>query len=221
MPTLSDTQRAFLAQATTKYKEDLPGSKAEEFLEARGLRNPSIAAEVDKFRLGYVADPLPGHELYQGMLAIPYIRQAPGGSWSVVSMRFRCVTPECDHPNHGKYMSAPGDTPRLFNTLAITSSDDVIAICEGEMDAITAQVCGVPAVGIAGVESWKPHFREPFLGYETVFILADGDEPGMKLATKIAKILPNAKVLPMPPGEDVNSIVLKHGKKALLERVYR
>lgn len=218
MPKLSAMQKSFLEEATKKYKSALPGSPAEEYLESRGLTNPAIADEVGKFCLGYVDDPLPGHEMFRGMLALPYIRQAPGGRWSVVSMRFRCIKKGCDHPNHGKYMSSPGDPPRIYNTMAIIKSEDRIAICEGEIDTITANACGIPAVGIPGVESWKPHFREPFLGYEIVYILADGDEPGMKFASKVAKTLPNVKILPSRPGEDVNSEVLKHGKKAFLER---
>lgn len=211
MPKLSAVRKKFLAEATTRYKESLPGSQGEEYLAKRGLTHPRVLETVAKFRLGYVAEPLPGHEMYQGMLAIPYIRQSDNKEWSVVSMRFRCVTPGCEHPTHGKYMSEPGIPPRLFNTMALIQENDKIAICEGEIDTITAQACGVPAVGVAGVESWKDHFAEPFKGYETVYILADGDEPGMKFASKVAKTLPNAKILPSKPGHDVNSMFMTEG----------
>lgn len=217
MPKLSDTQKKFLADATTQYKESLPGSKAEEFLAARGLSHED--PQVSKFRLGYVAEALPGHDMYRGMLAIPYMRWSPGTGWSVVSMRFRCITDGCDHPNHGKYMSNPGDSPRMYNALALLADHDSIAITEGEIDAITATVCGIPAVGIAGVETWKKHFKEPFLGYETVYVLADGDDPGMKFAHNVAKELPNTKILPSKLGEDVNSMFTKFGKESLIERM--
>jgi DNA primase len=94
-----------------------------------------------------------------------------------------------------------------------------VAITEGEIDAITAQVCGLPAVGVPGAQAWLPHFREPFLGYRDVFVLADGDEAGLRFANTVAGTLPNAKVIPMPPGQDVNSLVLSEGKQALLERM--
>jgi DNA primase len=204
-----------LWEAAGKYKASLAGSPAAEYLETRGLLVP----EVNQFALGYVADPLPGHEMYKGMLSIPYLRQAQGERWSVVSMRFRCVTPDCEHSNHPKYRSEAGDTPRIYNTNALIRSDDRIAICEGEIDAITATIAGIPAIGIAGVESWKAHFKEPFLGYEVVYILADGDEPGMKFASRLANSLPNAKILPSKPGEDVNSTFLKFGAEALTERM--
>lgn len=219
MPKLSDVRKRFLAEATSRYAKSLPGSDAERFLVTRGLAAESIAEEVSRFRLGYVAEPLPGHEQYKGMLAIPYLRWSPGCGWSVVSIRFRCIVPHCAHEFHGKYNTVAGDTPRIYNTVALLRSDDRIAICEGEIDAITANVCGIPAVGIAGVKTWKDHFREPFLGYEVVYLLADGDNAGMEFANKLAKILPNSKILPCSNGEDVNSEVVKHGKSYLLERV--
>lgn len=217
MPKLSNGQKQFWVQAMNNYHSSLPGSPAAEYLDGRKL----TVQELAPFRLGYVAEPLPGHDMYAGMLAIPYVRWSPGAGGTVVSMRFRCIQKQCDHPNHGKYMSVPGDNPRLFNTVAFLDNEDRIAICEGEIDTITASVCGMPAVGVAGAESWRDHFREPFLGYETVFILADGDDAGMRFATKVAKTLPNAKILPCSPGEDVNSEYQKKGKSFLMERIKR
>lgn len=208
----------YLREATIKYSESLPGSPADEYLETRGLTGPSIRPRVDKFRLGYVADPLPGHDMYRGMLAVPYLRRAENGDWSVVSIRFRCIE-DHDHKGHGKYMTVSGDRPRMFNTLSLMTPSDTVCVCEGEIDAITAFACGLDAVGIPGATSWQPHFRAPFLGYETVYVLADGDDAGMKFAHTVASSLPNAKIIPFPPGEDVNSVVLSKGPSELLEKV--
>lgn len=155
--------------------------------------------------------------MYRGMLAIPYLRWSYG-EWSVVSIRFRCLD-DHEHEGHGKYNTVAGDRPRLFNTKALMTADDIICICEGELDTITAKACKVEAVGVPGATSWQRHFREPFLGYETVYVLADGDEPGIRFAEKVVKDLPNGKILPCPPGHDVNSLVLRDGPKALTERV--
>lgn len=210
MQKLSTSQREFLAEACQRYSDSLPGSPGDEHLVSRGLR----AEYQRKFKLGYVKDPMPGHEMYEGMLAIPYLR--PGGL--VATIRFRCIE-DHDHQFHGKYNTVPGDRPRMYNTQDLVDAHDIIAICEGEIDTITAHLCGIPAVGIPGVQLWKKTFREPFLGYESVFIMADGDEPGMNFAKSLAKELPNGKIIPMPPGEDVNSFTLKNGKAALLERI--
>lgn len=156
--------------------------------------------------------------MYKGFLAIPYLRWSADKEWAVVSLRFRCVE-DHDHKGHGKYMTLPGDRPRLFNTLALLKDSPNIAITEGELDAITTQVCGIPAVGVPGAQSWQPWFREPFLGYRNVYVLSDGDDAGMKFATTVASSLPNSKIIPMPAGEDVNSLVAVKGRDGLLERI--
>lgn len=205
---LSESQRAFLWEATSRYRDALPGSLAAEYLESRGI------AGAPQFGLGYVEDPLPGHEMYRGCLAIPYMRYSDWRGWSVASLRFRRLddgTP--------KYMTVAGDKPRLFNTATMNNYSRDIAICEGELDTITAELAGLSTVGLPGAAMWKPYFRELFLGYRNVNILADGDDPGMEFATTVAKSLPNARIIPMPPGEDVNSLVLSQGKEALLERI--
>lgn len=112
-----------------------------------------------------------------------------------------------------------GDRPRMFHTLPLQQDLPFVAITEGEIDAITANLVGIPAVGIPGATSWQPHFREPFLGYRTVYILADGDAPGMKFAEAIAKTLPNSKIIPMPEKQDVNSVYLSDGPQFLKDKI--
>ena len=207
MQKLSESQRAYLWDATSRYRESLPGSPAAEYLASRG-----IPLET-KFGLGYVADPRPGHEMYRGCLAIPYLRWSPWRKWSAASIRFRRLD-----DGHPKYMTVAGDKPRLFNTKALTNYSKDMAITEGEIDAITAELAGVPTVGVPGAQMWKPHFRELFMGYRNVNILADGDDAGMEFARAVAKTLPNARIIPMPNRSDVNSLVNTQGKDALLER---
>ncbi|AEL17902.1 DNA primase [Mycobacterium phage Trixie] len=210
MQKLSESQRKYLWEATSRYRESLPGSPAAAYLESRGLPE----SHVRPFGLGYVDDPLPGHEMYRGCMAIPYMRRSPWRNWSVAAIRYRRLdggTP--------KYLSMPGEKNRLYNTIALTQYSKDMAICEGEIDTITAELCGIPAVGLAGAQQWKPHFRELFLGYRIVNILADGDDAGMEFARSVAKTLPNARIIPMPDGEDVNSLVTSQGKDALLERI--
>lgn len=218
MQKLSQSQKNFLREATHRYHDQLPGSPADEYLATRGLGWPSLAERVGKFRLGFVGEPLPGHEQFRGFLAIPYLRWSQEHGWAVVSMRFRCIE-EHDHKGHGKYMTVAGDRPRLFNTLALLKDSPSIAITEGELDAITAQMCGVPAVGVPGAQAWQPYFREPFLGYKDVFVLADGDDAGLQFGNTVAASLPNAKLIPMPQGEDVSSLVQTKGADALIERM--
>lgn len=210
MQRLSESRRAYLWDAASRYRESLSGSPAGEYLASRGLADP----RVRPYGLGYVAEPLPGHEMYRGCLAIPYMRHSPWRGWSVASLRFRRLD-----GGKPKYMTVAGDKPRLYNTVALTEYSRDMAIAEGEIDAITAELAGIPTVGVPGSQTWKPFMRELFLGYRIVNILADGDEAGMDFAHQVAKTLPNARIIPMPDGEDVNSVVVKQGKHALLERI--
>lgn len=214
MQKLSQSQKDYLREATSRYHNAMPDSPASEYLQTRGLGWESIQPAVNRFRLGYVGDPLPGHEMYKGYMAIPYLRWSADKEWAVVSMRFRRLD-----DGKPKYMTLAGDRPRLFNTMALLKDTANIAITEGEIDAITATVCGLPAVGVPGSQAWQPWFREPFLGYRNVYVLADGDDAGMQFATQVASALPNGKIIPMPSGEDVNSLVVSKGKDALLERI--
>jgi hypothetical protein len=202
-----------LIEATRRYRESFPGSPAAERMAKRGL-----AEGIEGFRLGYVDDPLTGHEMYRGRMAIPYLRWSPGIGWSVASIRFRCVTADCPCDHHRKYMTVAGDTPRLYNTPALLPNVPVVGISEGEIDAISATVCGIPTVGVAGVETWKKHFREPFLGYETVYIFADGDTPGEKFAEKVKKLLPNGKIVPSKQDMDVNDEMVQFGPEYIRKK---
>lgn len=215
MQRLSDEQKSYLREATERYHLSLPGSPGEEYLATRNLAFPSVIREpTARFRLGYVADPLRGHEYYRGCLAIPYLRWSQEFGWSVVSLRFRKLDGSTP-----KYMTQAGDRPRLYNTTALLRQSPRIAITEGEIDAITAEACGIPCVGVPGAKNWKRYFAEPFLGYREVLILADGDDAGMEFAQTVAETLRNAKVIPSPPGEDVNSLYVNGGVSAITERI--
>ncbi|MFI6685349.1 toprim domain-containing protein [Streptomyces sp. NPDC050485] len=203
---------AFLNQAAATYHKQLDGSPAAEYLKKRGLSQDS----VQYFRLGYVASPLSGHERYAGLLAIPYINRQ-----GVVAIRYRCIA---DHDcktidKHTKYIREPGDDAKLYNILALTLPVSRLAICEGEIDTITAWQAGIPAVvGTAGAQNWKPIFNRLIWGYNEVITLADGDTAGLKLADTIAEKNERATTRQMPHDLDVNQYYREHGQAALLEK---
>ncbi|MCZ0973142.1 toprim domain-containing protein [Streptomyces albulus] len=150
------------------------------------------------------------------MISIPYLKPGWKGI-NVVSMRFRRVG-DGDGP---KMLSMPGDRPRLYNTAACLTSNDNMAICEGEMDTVTASMLGLDAVGVQGTQGWRTHWAEIFRGYEKVFILADNDDAGqgMKFAEQVAESLPNARICPAPKGHDINSAFMALGKESILEGI--
>lgn len=202
----SSSLRTFLEQASINYNAAMPGSAAEEYLVAeRGISPESI----ERFHLGFVAVPEQGHERYKGYLAIPYL--TPDGS--VTSIRFRRLGD--DGP---KYLTAPGDIPRLYNAIALTRPWSKICITEGELDAITAEQCGIPAIGVPGAYNWHRTWKLLLRQYDVVYVLCDDDKAGEEFGQTVSKDLDNARVVTMTGG-DVNAFVLANGCVAFKRKV--
>lgn len=159
---------------------------------------------ISRFRLGFVDDPLPGHESVRGHLAIPYL--TPDGS--VVSIRFRRLGED----SGPKYRSLAGDSPRPFNTSALELPEPTgMIITEGEFDAMSAVQMGFPAVGIPGTQTWNKMWRRLFVQYMVVYVLHDDDDPGKDMAHKICGDMENARAIPMKQGGDVNGFMREVG----------
>ncbi len=179
-----------------------------DYLASRGLS----VEEVQRFHLGVVEHPLPGHEGYTGRLAIPYV--TPSG---VVDIRFRTMS-----GGDPKYMGMPGAKTTMFNSQAVLTADGYICVTEGEIDCITVVAkTNHPSVGIPGANNWKPYYSKILDDFETVIILADGDAAGLEFGKKISRELGNANIVQMPEGHDVNSIVLQEGIGFIDERIRR
>lgn len=172
---------------------------ASEYLLGRGV----TGLMAQKALLGYVRDPLPGHDKYAGRIVIPYL--TPSG---VVDLRFRCID-----GSGAKYLSMPGHKPRLYNTIVMADDPSTIGITEGEFDAlvITHHV-GVPAVALPGAQAWdSTRHKRVFKGFERVLVFADGDAPGRELANQIARDVPQAIVVDLGDGLDVTDVYLTSG----------
>lgn len=199
MSTLSTEQRSLLESATARFEAELAvDTAAQTYLVGRGL----TAAVARGHRIGSVPAGYPMFEDYAGRLAIPYL--TPAG---VVDIRFRAM-----HGEEPKYLSRGGERVHIYNVLAFQDDSDFIAIAEGEIDTMSAHtLCGIPCVGMAGVNAWKSWMSRAFGDYSTVFILCDGDDPGHEMGKKIRRDLDNGVVIHMPTGKDVNDMVLAEG----------
>lgn len=207
----SSSTRESLEAACRTYEEAMPGSPAEVYLKSRGLDPTSEA--LASFRLGYVDRPVVGHEQYRGRLSIPYVTSA-----GLTSLRFRHAGLSDAGP---KYLSLPGEEARIFHPQGLARPEPYVCVCEGEIDAITATACGLPAIGIPGASMWRPYFGRALRWYQQVFVLADNDDKGagMKFAEQIANSVKNVVIVPMPEGHDVNSFYCENGPEALRERL--
>lgn len=197
-----------LARATTEYAECVDLAKTY-LVERRGFDSETIGY----WQLGYVLDPLPGHERFKGYLSIPYVTRA-----GTVALKFRCIKDhQCE--GHPKYDSESGAGTYLFGVQNFWVDSPFICVTEGELDTIACSVAGLPAVGVSGATKWQKHWQYCLEGYEDVFVLADGDEPGKKLASNVANACNTAREIRFPEGSDVNSYLVEHGPEALRAKV--
>lgn len=206
MSRLSVSQKSYLEKATEAYHLQIDTGGAA-YLTGRG-----IGKEVaGMYRLGNVVEPLVGDDDYAGRLAIPYI--TPAG---VVDIRYRALMPE----QSPKYLSRTGAEAKLYNVSALLKSSDTIAICEGEIDAITMDaLVGIPAVGVPGANNWRRHFSLLFEDYSQVLVMCDGDQAGKDFGKRISGELDGATIIHCPEGSDVNDLYLQEGAEGIRKRV--
>jgi DNA primase len=203
----SNAQSKLLLEAAQRYAQEI----SPEVLVA--LAERGISEEVAaRFELGTVTGPHNGHEMYEGWISIPYI--TAGGS--CVGFKFRRID-----DGKPKYGSPTGQKAHLYNVIDILEMSPYIVICEGELDAvITSGVLGIPAVGVPGVQAWKPHFPKLFNGYDTVYVVGDNDvkedgsNPGAEFSKRVANEILNSVIVTLPPGMDINDYYLAYGADA-------
>ena len=204
---LSASQKRSLASAVETYQAQLD-DQGREYLEARGLLPAS-----ETLRFGVVRSPRPEHTRMRDRLAIPFI----GPKGNIYDIRFRCIqSHDCKEEGCPKYLGVDGVETRLYNAQALVADTDYIFVTEGELDAATLTVCGWPAIGLPGANSWKKHYPRMLAGFSRVVLVADGDDAGSKLASTFRRALPlSGTVMLCKPGDDVNSVYVREGREGL------
>jgi DNA primase len=210
MPSI--VQSKSLTEAAKHYSRNI-SAEALGYLEERGISD----VVASQYSLGSVVDPINGHEMHEGWLSIPYMT----ANGICVGYKFRRLD-----DGKPKYGSPTGQKAHLYNVSDITIDSSYIAVCEGELDAlILSGLVGIPAVGVPGVQAWKPHFVKLFTGYDTVFVIGDNDikedgtNPGAEFAKRVAQEVSNSTIVTLPPSMDINDFYLTKGldaTKALL-----
>ena len=203
----SNAQSKLQLEAAQRYAQEI-NPEAIVALAERGI-SEQVAG---RFQLGTITEPMNGHEMYEGWISIPYIT-AMG---HCVGFKFRRLD-----DGKPKYGSPTGQKAHLYNVTDVLLTSPYIVVCEGELDTvITSGVLGIPAVGVPGVQAWKPHFAKLFNGYDTVYVVGDNDikedgsNPGMEFAKRVANEILNSTIVTLPPGMDINDYYLAHGAEA-------
>ena len=203
----SNAQSKLLLEAAQRYAQQI-SPEALVALSERGISEEVAAL----YMLGTVTDPINEHELHNGWLSIPYIT-AMG---YCVGFKFRRLD-----DGKPKYGSPTGQKAHLYNVTDITIMSRHIVVCEGELDTvIVSGMLGIPAVGVPGVQAWKPHFAKLFSGYDTVYIVGDNDvkedgsNPGADFSKRVHQELLNGTIITLPPNMDINDYYLAYGAEA-------
>lgn len=208
---LSTEQKQLLTETVAQYYETLNAETAS-YLKSRGI-SKEVAAT---FLLGTVTNPAPGHEHAVGAMSIPYLTKA-----GAVGVKFRKID-----GGQPKYIWPTGQKIGMFNVNDLSLDTETMCICEGEIDTIILSgMCGIPAVGVAGVTQWKDWFPMMLEGYKRIFVFADNDvkedgrNPGMELAKRIKEDLNSAVVVNLPENKDVNDVFLREGADWFKEKI--
>jgi len=212
--TLDDERLTWLEETCRDYEIALMETEAAaSYLDGRGVST----ASRDRYRLGVVVDPPAEHRSVAGRLAIPTLKRV-----GVVGFKFRCIRAECmgtgeddeRHEGHGKYQTF--EPQALYNVAALDNDQGYIALAEGELDAITLEgECGIPAVGLVGVNSWHLHYYGLLKDFPRIYIFEDKDPSGIgeSFGEFLAGKFDQAIRVQLP--------VVEEGRKSDVNRVFR
>lgn len=208
----TNEQRSLLDLATVKYMSKVEA--AFPYLASRGLTEEIVGIAG----LGVVTEEVPEFAHLAGRLWIPYLTDN-----GVVNVNARCIEPhDCKSMlNHKKYRRPSGLGDNLYGVRTHIEADNLICVVEGELDALTLHQIRIPCVAASGATKWRDHWTYVLDDFAKVVIVSDGDKAGREFAERVRNAIPWALEVPMPPGEDVNSMFLKEGAGYLKARILR
>lgn len=165
-----------------KPKGQTAKAGALDWLKGRGLTDETIAA----FK---IAEQIRGEKTYA---LFPYLRDG-----ELINLKYRNVADKRDMRQEG------GAEPCLFGWHLIDPKARTVAICEGEIDAMTLHQCGIPALSVnagAGNHQWLENDWERLDRFSEILIFFDSDEAGKAGAKELVRRLgmERCKVVTLP-----------------------
>jgi DNA primase len=183
-------------EAATLFQTAFAGSPQAKYVAGRGISEKAAAA----LRLGTVGDGIEGFEQFRNRLAVPYLNMRK----QVTGFKFRSLDPESDN----KYLAMDGFETTLYNIQALGTPGGVLCLNEGEADVWSMTTLGIPAVGVPGVNSWKPHHKRLLDGF-TVLYWPHDDKAGHQFAKALKQDLPEVVMCGIPGGlNDINEALM-------------
>lgn len=159
---------------------------------------------AEKWELRPSSSVMQGGKVYGmrgGMLVYPHLER---GGWKYFAGR--AIDPEVEkrwaHWNPQQWLM--GDRLPCWN-VAYDRRSSYVVVVEGQADAVTLGMWGIPAVALAGVAPGDGEFLAQLRRHEKVYVGLDADAAGEKGAVKLAELLgPATFVVRWPGGGDAN-----------------
>lgn len=168
-----------------------PKSAVKQWLNGRGITDETIA----DFK---VAEQILGDKAYA---VFPYLRDG-----ELINAKYRNPAEKRDMRQEG------GAEPCLFGWHLIDPKLRQVAICEGEIDAMTLHQVGIPALSVnagAGNHQWIENDWDRLERFGDILIFFDADDAGRKGAQEVAGRLGNERCrLVALPAKDANDYLL-------------
>lgn len=186
-----------------RAKREAPKSVLGEWLSNRGLTD----ATVEAFRVGEV-------ERSGALYAVfPYIREG-----ELINAKYRNIADKKDMRQEA------GAEPCLYGWHLVDPKKRVIAIAEGEIDAMSLHQVGIPALSVnagAGNHQWIDNDWSRLERFSEIYLCYDNDEAGQKGAKEVANRLglDRCKVVTLPT-KDANEYLLSGANQADFQKCF-
>jgi len=132
---------------------------------------------------------------------------------------FKLAKDPADESDSPKMLTTPGSCAELYGWERVRTDAPYVVICEGEFDRLVLESRGFPAVtSTGGALTFRLAWAEALRAVPDVYVCFDADEAGRIGAERVARLVPHARVVTLPPevGEsgDVTDFFVRLGMSA-------
>src|SRR5437870_5209496 len=94
----------------------------------------------------------------------------------------------------------PGIKAELYGWDSLAAHPSSVIVCEGEYDRLVLEAQGLSAVtGTAGALVFRENWAQEIAKVTRVYVCFDNDNAGRRGAERVARLIPTARVVTLPP----------------------
>jgi CHC2 zinc finger/Toprim-like len=112
---------------------------------------------------------------------------------------FRFAKDPADTSDAPKMVSTRGSTVELYGWEVLRLKPKRVIVCEGEFDRLVLEADGFDAVtSTGGAGTFRPEWAHAFEAIPEVYVCFDRDDAGRAGALRVARMIPQAKIVELP-----------------------